>query len=61
MMDLKGIPYHEVNIRDKEESVDILKQMGYNETPVVVVRNSDGSVAEDWGGFHPERIKNYVI
>jgi glutaredoxin len=60
LLELHKTPFDTVDIREKPEYINILTAHGYRETPVVFVKNDDGTIADEWCGFHPEKIKEYV-
>jgi hypothetical protein len=40
-----------------EDSLNLIKGLGYSQAPVVAVRSGDGAILESWGGFRPDRIE----
>ncbi|MGO2520136.1 MAG: glutaredoxin family protein [Microbacterium sp.] len=55
VLDQKGIPYVEVNIREDDSARDyVTEDLGYSEAPVCVVE--DGTGEDHWSGFRPDHI-----
>ena len=61
-----GTPYMKVDVTEDDVAYAFVKNMGYQQVPVVVVRdrhaNTDGdergdSIVEHWSGFNPDRVK----
>ena len=59
-----GAPYTKVDVTEDDAAYAFVKQLGYQQVPVVVVRDlhvegdgRDGNVVEHWSGFNPDRVK----
>ena len=52
-----GVAHESVDVTKDEESLDLIKGLGYSQAPVVAVRGGDGAILESWGGFRPDRIE----
>lgn len=50
-----GIPYVEVNVRENENALAYIEDLGYTEAPVCIVE--DGVGEDRWSGFRPDHIK----
>ena len=55
-----GIQYDKVDVSQNDEALETIKQLGYQQAPVVIVYNDDGSICESWSGFRPDRLKAAV-
>lgn len=55
-----GIKPRVTNIREDESAVAFIKGLGYNGTPVVVIRDEGGEIVDHWTGFSPDRIAKYA-
>lgn len=52
LMTKEEIPFKVIKISEDEEARELVKSLGYMQTPVIVA--ADGS---HFGGFNPDRIK----
>ena len=52
-----GASYESIDVTQDEESLNLIKGLGYSQAPVVAVRGDGGAILETWGGFRPDRIK----
>lgn len=55
-----GIELNVTNIREDAGAVEFIKELGYNGTPVVVIRDEEGEIVDHWTGFSPDRIAKYA-
>lgn len=55
-----GIELNVTDIREDESAVAFIKELGYNGTPVVVIRDEAGEIVDHWTGFSPDRIAKYA-
>ena len=51
-LDSKGIRYNIVDMSQDEEALEMMKNMGYLQAPVVIV----GEKEDLWSGFRPDKI-----
>lgn len=51
-----GVEYVSVDITENDEALNLIKSLGYNYTPVVVVNESN-----HWQGFRPDKIASLKI
>ena len=51
-----GLPFDKVMITQDEHAADLVKSLGHERTPVVVVEE-DGKVINHWSGFSETRLK----
>lgn len=47
-----GVNYQEVNVRDDDNALAYIAELGYSQAPVVVVDEHD-----HWAGFQPDQIE----
>lgn len=52
-MEREDVPFQVINAQEDQEAGDLIKAMGYQRAPVVVL--PDGT---HWGGFRPDMIKD---
>ena len=52
-----GVAHESVDVTKDEDSLNLIKGLGYQQAPVVAVRGGDGAILETWGGFRPDRIE----
>lgn len=55
-----NIDYDKVDVSQRDDAMNMIKQLGYQQAPVVIVYNDDGSIGESWSGFRPDRLKAAV-
>lgn len=59
-LDAFGVAYTPVDITKDVASLHYIKGLGYQQAPVVVVRDGNGAMIDHWSGFRPDRIKAVV-
>ena len=57
VMDRKGIVYETIDMSQGEEALQVMKDLGFMQAPVVVNRDEDGNIVSSWSGFNPDRIE----
>lgn len=50
----RNIPYTELNVKEDEEALSKIKEMGYQAVPVIVTET------ENWYGFQPDKLAKLV-
>lgn len=67
LLNKMGAPYTKVDVTEDNVAYALVKQLGYQQAPVVVVRDlhvegdgRDGNIVEHWSGFRPDRVKRAV-
>lgn len=46
-----GLDFDEVNVREDEVARDLIRDLGYQGTPVLVIRDEFATIVEHHGGF----------
>ena len=59
-LDALAIDHVAVDVTEDTAALDYIRGLGYQQAPVVVVRDSTGAVIDHWSGFRPDRIKKAV-
>lgn len=64
LLNRMGAPYTKVDVTEDDVAYAFVKQLGYQQVPVVVVRDRhvegdgrDGNIVDHWSGFNPDRVK----
>lgn len=64
LLNRTGAPYTKVDVTEDDVAYAFVKRLGYQQVPVVVVRDRhvegdgrDGNIVEHWSGFNPDRVK----
>jgi glutaredoxin-like protein NrdH len=66
LLNKMGAPYTKVDVTEDDVAYEFVKQLGYQQAPVVVVRDnhataygdeSGDNIVEHWSGFNPDRVK----
>lgn len=52
--------YSKFDMSQDVEYLDIALGLGYNQAPVVLIKDSEGNITDSWSGFNPEKIAEYV-
>lgn len=61
-----GAPYMKVDVTEDDVAYSFVKNLGYQQVPVVVVRDRHATTGDDergdnivehWSGFNPDRVK----
>ena len=60
MLSAADIPFDTVNIDEKPEIAEQLKQEGHRSAPVVKVTTDDNEV-DAWTGFRIEKVRDYIL
>lgn len=60
VLDTAGAYYESHDVTEDARSMEIVKELGYLQAPVVAVYDVNGSLEDHWSGFQPERIKQYL-
>lgn len=56
-LNLRDIPFTPVDLTENQEAYQyVTTELGYNQAPVVVVRQ-DEEIVTHWSGFRPDRLK----
>lgn len=56
MLDKKGIDYLKVDMSQDEAALDLVRELGFQQAPVIVNRDADGNIVSKWSGFNPDKI-----
>lgn len=59
-LDAFGVLYETIDITGDPGAEQLVKRLGHQQAPVVVVRYNSGGVIDHWSGFRPDRIKKAV-
>lgn len=66
LLNRMGAPYTKVDVTEDDVAYAFVKQLGYQQVPVVVVRDRHANTGDDergdnivehWSGFNPDRVK----
>lgn len=55
--DNNGLEYSIIDMTQDEQALATAKGLGYMAAPVIVVRDSEGTIVDHFSGFNPEKIK----
>lgn len=65
LLNKMGAPYTKVDVTEDDVAYSFVKNLGYQQVPVVVVRDRDANngddergdnIVEHWSGFRPDRV-----
>ena len=66
LLNRMGAPYTKVDVTEDDVAYSFVKNLGYQQVPVVVVRDRHANTGDDergdnivehWSGFNPDRVK----
>lgn len=66
LLNKMGAPYTKVDVTEDDVAYSFVKNLGYQQVPVVVVRDRHATTGDDergdnivehWSGFNPDRVK----
>lgn len=55
-----GLPHNSIDVTEDADSLAFIRALGYQQAPVVVVRE-DKEIKEHWSGFRPDLLKKYEV
>lgn len=53
-----GLPHNSIDVTEDADSLAFIHALGYQQAPVVVVREGE-EIKEHWSGFRPDLLKKY--
>mgnify|MGYP000093079237 FL=1 len=53
-----GLPHNSIDVTEDADSLAFIRALGYQQAPVVVVREG-AQIKEHWSGFRPDLLKKY--
>lgn len=56
----RNIPFADVDLSTNMEALDAVREMGYQQAPVIVARHADEKEDRTWYGFNPLKLTAYV-
>lgn len=59
-LDAFDVLYETIDITEDPGAEQLVKRLGHQQAPVVVVRDNSGAITDHWSGFRPDRIKKAV-
>lgn len=51
-----GLPFNSIDVTEDAEAAAFVRELGYQQAPVVVVREG-GDIKKHWSGFRPDLLK----
>jgi glutaredoxin-like protein NrdH len=55
-----GLPFNSIDVTEDADALAIIRALGYQQAPVVVVREGE-EMKEHWSGFRPDLLKKYEV
>jgi glutaredoxin-like protein NrdH len=55
-----GLPHNSIDVTEDADSLAFIRALGYQQAPVVVVREG-AQIKEHWSGFRPDLLKKYEV
>jgi glutaredoxin-like protein NrdH len=55
-----GLPFNSTDVTEDADALAIIRALGYQQAPVVVVREG-AQIKEHWSGFRPDLLKKYEV
>jgi len=54
------LPHESVDVTEDADALAFIRALGYQQAPVVVVREG-AQIKEHWSGFRPDLLKKYEV
>ena len=54
------LPHESVDVTEDADALAFIRALGYQQAPVVVVREGE-EIKEHWSGFRPDLLKKYGV
>ena len=51
-----GLPFNSIDVTEDADALAFIRALGYQQAPVVVVREG-GGIKKHWSGFRPDLLK----
>lgn len=62
VLDKLGVTYNTLDVQEDENAYNfVVNELGYKAAPVLVVRDSSGSVVKSWSGFQPDELNALAV
>lgn len=59
-LDKSGTVYTKMDMSQDLSALEFARGLGYQQAPVVLIKDESGNVTDHWSGFNPEKIAEYV-
>lgn len=59
-LDKQGTEYAKVDVSQDLASLEYIQELGFQQAPVVILKDSDGVIQDSWSGFDPDKIAQLV-
>lgn len=59
-LDKAGAEYAKVDMSQEVDALELARGLGYQQAPVVLIKDEEGNITDHWSGFNPEKIAEYV-
>lgn len=59
-LDKAEATYLKIDMSQDFEALELARELGYQQAPVVLIKDSEGNITDHWSGFNPEKIAEYV-
>lgn len=59
-LDKSGAEYAKVDMSQEFEALELARSLGYQQAPVVLIKDENGTITDHWSGYNPEKIAEYV-
>lgn len=56
VLDKNGIDYQTVDMSQDADALELVQSLGFQQVPVIINRDADGTIISKWSGFNPEKI-----
>lgn len=59
-LDKAGADFTKTDMSQDLSALEFARELGYQQAPVVLIKDDSGNVTDHWSGFNPEKIAEYV-
>lgn len=53
--------YTKIDVTEDQDGLNYVKELGYLQAPVFVVKNENGEIVKHWGGFRPDELDKLEV
>ena len=55
-LDKQGTEYGKVDVSQDLNALEYIQELGFQQAPVVIYKDSEGTILDSWSGFDPDKI-----
>lgn len=59
-LDKLGLEYSVTDVTEDPQAYEFVVSLGFRAAPVLIIKDSEGNVLDQWAGFQPEKLNALV-